>query len=314
MKKNVYATITALICAALCQTANAAAETSAIDQGAGPAFFFSHDNENFTTRRVAVEYLPDFQNVDALTGVRFTEHTYKQDGWQRDGQQVTLMTRHRDPATYNGWQLDAGVFHQDDHNLLTLDGGWRQQLTQHTGLELFINRDWVETHNALDRGIHFTFGGASIEQGFGDHVTLIGLAGYQDFSDGNKREHARLKLVYQPWLDQGLTLQARYRRYHSDADDVGGAYFNPKHYDESMLALGWRKRFMGWTGSLTAGAGIQHVNDDPQSNTRLLEIAVQSPIRGKQSLSLSGGYNQSASFNGPDYRYRYIQGEWILRF
>ncbi|HJU49365.1 MAG TPA: hypothetical protein VJ575_01310, partial [Pseudogulbenkiania sp.] len=182
------------------------------------------------------------------------------------------------------------------------------------GLELFLNRDWVETQASLDRGVHFNFWGASLDQGLGDHLTLVALAGQQDFSDDNQRTHGRLKLIYQPWLDLGLTLQARYRLYHSSRNDVGGDYFNPSNYEESMFAVGWRKRVQGWTTSLTAGIGRQQINDDPHSNTRLLELGLQSPLRGQQSLQLRVGYNQSASFNGPDYRYRYLQGEWIARF
>ncbi|ENX10664.1 hypothetical protein F897_00859 [Acinetobacter variabilis] len=29
---------------------------------------------------------------------------------------------------------------------------------------------------------------------------------------------------------------------------------------------------------------------------------------------MNAGYNRSASFYGPNYDYRYIKGEWIMRF
>lgn len=312
MNKLLQPTLLALLLAA--SPLGQAAEPASDDQGAGAAFFLSRDNEGFTTRRLALEYLPDYQHADALTGVRYTDHHYSQHDWQRDGQQIALLHRQIDPATANGWQIDTGLFRQGGHDLLTLDGNYRRALAPRTGLELFVNRDWVETQNSLDRGVHFNYWGASLDQGLGEHVTLVGLAARQDFSDGNERSHGRLKLIYQPWLDLGLTLQARYRTYHSSSDDVDGAYFNPKNYDESMLAVGWRKRLQGWTGTLTAGLGRQQVNDDPRSNTRLLELGLQSPLRAQQSLRLRGGYSQSASFNGPDYRYRYLQGEWIARF
>lgn len=74
-------------------------------------------------------------------------------------------------------------------------------------------------------------------------MTLVGLAAQQYFSDGNRRDHGRLRLIYQPSLDLGLTLQARYRTYRSSHEDVDRAYFNPKNYSEAMLAVGWRQRF-----------------------------------------------------------------------
>ncbi|MGN5477379.1 hypothetical protein ACTMU2_12180 [Cupriavidus basilensis] len=150
--------------------------------------------------------------------------------------------RKLDPATLNGWTLEGGIFTQGGHTLATVDGGYRLALAKRTSLEVFVNRDWVETQTALDRGVHYTFGGVALDQGIGPHVTVVGVAGQQYFSDGNRRDHGRLRLIYQPSLDLGLTLQARFRAYHSSQEDVGRAYFNPDHYSESMLAVGWRQR------------------------------------------------------------------------
>lgn len=284
------------------------------ENGIGAVFAWSHDNEGFNTQRIGLEYLPRHENLSSTMGIRATHHHYTQNGWRQDGQQIALIARQRDPATYNGWDLNAGVFHQGQHNLLTLDGAYRLPVTSSTGLEIFINRDWVETQRSLERGIHFTYWGASVDQQLGQHLTVVGLVGQQAFSDSNSRLHGRFKLIYQPWLDSGLTLQLRHRRYHSNADNVEGNYFNPKKYDESMLAAGWRKQYQGWRTSLTIGMGIQHVNDDPSTHTRLLEASIESPIRSAQSIKISGGHNQSASYNGPNYRHSYIQGEWIIRF
>jgi hypothetical protein len=292
----------------------AAGDNDNFAPGAGAALYLSKDNEGFFTQRTAVEYLPRFKHGESLTGVRYTGHYFKQGDWSRSGEQLTFLHRDIEPATANGWQLDSGLFHQGGHDLLTADGNCRAALAERTALEVFVNRDWVETANALDKGVHFTYAGGGVEQGFGPHVTVIGLAGYQSFSDANSRNHGRIRLIIQPDLDLGLTLQARYRVYTSSSEDVGGAYFNPSRYDEAMLAIGWRQRLLGWTTRLTAGAGRQHVADDPSTPTRLLEIGAQSPPIHAYSIGLRGGFNQSASFNGPDYRYRYLQGELIVGF
>lgn len=283
-------------------------------QGIGGALFSSKDNEDFFTQRTAVEYLPRFTHGDALTGVRVTSHRFEQNNWSRNGQQLTLMHRDIDPATANGWQLESGLFRQGEHRLLTLDGNYRAPLAKDTAVEFFINRDWVETAEGLNQGIHFTYAGGSLEQGIGSHVTLVGLLGHQRFSDDNYRNHGRVRLIVQPNLDLGLTLQARYRVYTSKSEDVGGAYFNPKQYDESLLMVGWRQRISGWMAHLTAGAGRQRVADDPSTPARLLEINLHSPPHRSYSFRMRGGVNQSASFNGPNYRYNYILGEWILGF
>ena len=291
-----------------------AAGDDAPAQGAGAALYVSKDNENFYTQRIAAEYLPRFNHGDSLTGVRYTDHYYAQGDWSRHGEQISLIHRDIDPATANGWQLDTGVFQQGGHTMLTLDGNYRRPLAERTAVEFFVDREWVETQAALDKGINFTFVGGVVEQGLGQHVTVLGVAGYQDFNDGNSRNHGRVRVIYQPDLDLGLTLQARYRVYTSSKDDVGGAYFNPDRYDETMLAVTYRKRFMRWTAFAIAGAGRQHVAEDPWTPTRLYEAWVLSPPVHAYSFRARAGYNQSANFNGPDYRYHYLLGELIIGF
>lgn len=280
-------------------------------EGAGATIFMSHDNDSFSTQRIGVEYLPRYQHLGSLTGVRLTEHHYEHDNWSRDGQQLSVTHRDVDPVTAQGWQLEAGLFRQGGHDALTADGFYRTTVFAHTGAELMLSRDVVETVNALNSGIYFTLAGASVEQALNPYFSVVGLGARQEFSDGNHRNHARLKLILQPDLDLGLTLQLRYRTYTSSA--ISPAYFNPSRYDESMLAFGWRQRTMGWTASLTAGAGEQHVANDPATPTRLLEVALQNPVNRGWGLRVSGGLNRSASFGGPNYRYSYLQAEWISK-
>lgn len=304
-----------LVLVLLCLAPNltAAAAPANPDQGVGATLFASHDSEGFNTLALGLEYLPELQHANNLTGVRVSSRHYSQGSWSRDARQVALLKRAIDPATYNGWQLDAGLSEQGGHGMLTLDGGYHLPLAAKTGLDLFVDREWVEAQTALDKGVYFTFLGASVDQGLSEHWTVVGVAGRQDFSDSNSRDHYRAKLVYQPILDLGLTLQGRYRTYHSNLDNVGGVYFNPVDYDETLLAAGWRQRMQGWTLLLTAGAGTQHINHGPGTNTRLLELALDSPVRGDQFIRLRGGYSLGAAFGGPDYEYTWLQAEWIVR-
>ena len=281
--------------------------------GAGLLAFGASDSEGFDTQRVGLAYLPAFAGRDALGGVRYAASRFAIDDWRRHAQQLSGVYRRIDPASTDGVQLDAGYSRQGGHGLLTIDAGYRTALAAGSAVELFINRDWVETRRALDDGVSFTFAGAALEQALGQHVTVVGVAGYQDFSDGNHRQHGRAKLIVQPLLELGLTLQARYRVYHSDAD-LPRTYFNPQRYDESMLAVGWRKRFEGWMASLTAGVGRQRVGGAERTPTRLLEAGLESPTRASQSLRLRAGLNKNASFGGPDYTYRYAQAEWLIGF
>jgi len=294
-------------------TASTSAPAAEYIQGVGALADFSADSESFNIRRMGVVLLPNFTHADFLGGIKYTDHHYEQNSWSRDGRQISLLYRQIETATANGMQLEAGVFSQGQFDLLTADANYRTPVAEGTGLELFVNRDWVETAAALDKGVNFTFGGIALDQVLNRHFTLVGVAGLQNFSDDNFRNHGRVKLIYQPDPDLGLTLQLRYRAYTSSSSNVGGAYFNPNQYEETMLALGWRQRVNGWMANMTAGAGQQKVASDPDTPTLLLELGLQSPVKNRSySFRLRAIVNQSASFNGPDYRYNLLHGEWIL--
>lgn len=318
MKNNkigIYAVVPLLIGMSASSLANGLEENPAHNERAlGTEFFFSDDSEGFQTRKLSAEFLPQYKHADDYLGIRGSAYQYKADDWSQDGQKISLIGRNIDSATANGWALEAGIVDQGDHTLFTFDGSYRTPLAEKTALEVFANRDWVETQPALEQGTNFTFIGAALDQGLGEHVTVVGVAGSQFFSDDNRRDHGRIRLIYQPSLDLGLTLQARYRTYQSSEEDVGREYFNPQDYQESMLALGWRQRFSGWSAGLTAGFGREKINQDSSQATRLFELNLQSPVRGSQFLRMNAGYNRSASFYGPDYDYRYIRGEWIVQF
>ena len=314
MKLGPYGILLGLVLGLARITASATSMDAQFSAAIGAGLSLSHDNEGFSTQRISIEYFPRYQNADLLTGLRATTHSYGQNNWSRSGQQLTFFHRNIDPATANGWQLEAGLFGQGGHTLLTLDGSYRKALAERTGLELFVNRDWVETAKALDNGVHFTFAGVALEQGLGERMTVVGVAGRQEFSDGNNRNHGRLKLIFQPDPDSGLTFQVRYRAYTSSSDNVGGFYFNPENYNEAMLALGWRKKIPGWNLSLTGGIGQQKVADGPYTATHLLEGSVQNAPSRPYSLRVRAGLNQSAAFNGPNYRYSYLLSEWIIPF
>jgi len=181
---------------------------------------------------------------------------------------------------------------------------------------MFANRDVVETRAALDRGVYFNFVGASVDVPVNDHLTLVGLVGQQAFSDDNQRRYLRARVIWQPSLDLGLTLQLRYRWFDNSKLDVGRAYFNPERYQEGMLAVGWRQRMGDWRHGLTAGLGTQQIAAEPFTPTQLLEFSSETQAE-RYALRLRAGYSRAsgaAATNDPDYWYRYVMGELVLPF
>ncbi|UUZ53861.1 hypothetical protein LP419_35595 [Massilia sp. H-1] len=225
------------------------------------------------------------------------------------------MHRDLDSATTDGLQVEAGFSRQGGRSLFTLDGklpqGAGRKNQRGSVPQPRLGRNPARARRR--RALHLWRRGART----GARPTCDGGGsglGYQDFSDGNHRTHGRLRLIVQPSLDLGLTLQARLRTYRSASDSTPRAYFNPARYDEAMLALGFRKRFSGNMASVTVGVGRQRVGDAERTATRLLEASWETPVKAKSSLRLRAGYNRSAAFGGPDYSYRYAQAEWLLAF
>lgn len=305
----VYKVIAVMIAA--CGAPMAAADTPA----AGGSFHYAVDSESFNNRRISVDALTSFRHLDGKTGVRYIDHSYARGGWQRSGEQLRFFTHQLDRRTADGWMLESGLFRQAEHSLWTLDASYRKTMAGGTALEVFANRDIVETRNALELGTHFNFVGGAVDQPLNRHLTAVGLLGHQGYSDGNQRRHARARLIYQPSLDLGLTLQLRYRYFDNSKDDVASAYFNPKRYDESLFAVSWRHRAGDWRTALTAGAGVQRITGDDSSNTRLLDASAERQMPG-YAIRLRAGYSRAAAAaaSDPAYAYRYATGEVLFPF
>lgn len=284
------------------------------DLAGGPGVFFSRDSEGFAVDRYHLFAMPSYRSGSELTGARISHHRYSQNGWREEGEQAALVHRRGHPGDPESLQLEAGIFRQGGHQMLSLEGNYGRQIADRTRVEVFGSRDWVETAPALQRGVHFTFLGAALEQGVGEHVTLVGLAGSQAFSDDNRRDHLRLRAIYQPFLDSGLTLQIRHSFFHSTRQDVDGAYFNPENYRRTLFGVGYRQRLQGWVGMLTLGSGPQKIDGADDRRSDLVEFSLESPRQLASSFRLRGGYSRAAGFNGPDYDYRYLQAEWLFSF
>lgn len=288
---------------------------SAAGLAAGGNLFFSKDSEGFSSRRLSAETVTGFRHLDAKTGLRYTDHQFSREGWYRSGEQLRFVAHRIDRRTADGWLVEAGVFRQSVHELVTLDSSYRKTLRPGTTIEGFASRDFVETRTALDLGTHFHFAGVAVDHQLTPQLTVVGLLGHQGFSDDNQRRHARARLIYQPWQDLGLTLQLRYRHFDSSKEDVGGAYFNPKRYDETLAAVSWRQRAGDWRTALTAGLGVQHINQDQGTGTRLLEASAEKQVAG-YALRLRAGYSRAAAAaaTDPAYAYRYAVGELLIPF
>jgi len=278
-----------------------------------PNFLISHDSENFDVKKITLGAMPFYKDALHYQGIQVSDYSYSNNDWSKSSSQVNYINKSINKKDYIGYTVNVGVKNLGQHNLATADINYGIKLGETTATEVFYNRDYVETVNSLNAGIYYNYYGVSIQQEFLNRFTLIGLMAQHQFSDENTRTHIRAKLICDIFPEYGINLQLRHRRF-TDSDDPKGNYFNPDQYFEDMLAVGYRKRIEGWMFSSLIGMGKQKVNGDEMTDTMLIEAEVTSPLVNRFYLNSKIGYSESAGFNGPDYRYQYIQANLIFNF
>jgi hypothetical protein len=248
---------------------------------------------------VLFDYASPFQ----YSGVAVQNVHYEQDGWRDDVVGLVGLYRNQKRDTLEGIRAEAGVVSVGGKLRPVGDVTWSLRPRPTTGIELIAAGDVVGTRPALERGISYGLAAASMEQQFGERFTVVGLAGWQPFTDGNARGLLRARIIYSTPVE-GFSLQARWRQYESREDDVDGAYFNPGHYRNWDAGLAWRRRVNGWLVSGLAGAGREKIDDQSWQGTTVAELRAEGRVRGESVLSAGLLYSRAAGFHtNPDYWY-----------
>ncbi len=314
--KNIFRIF--LLCTAILFTSHSVAQEEPESKKQAilfPSFYFSSDNEGFTTYKYQIGYLPLYEHGDNYTGVMIQQQYFTQDDWKSSGQQYTLMTRAINPRNALGYNLNIGYNVENGHQLITTDSSYGFQVTDTTRAEVMAARNRLETQGSLDSGTYYTLGGASIEQQLFKGLTAIAMGANMYISDSNTRPIFKAKLIYDLLPAYGITAQLRYRQFRSTNINVTRDYFNPEKYNETMIAIGFRKRIEGWVVSGTIGLGRQSVNNETQTGTQLYELAVTSPVASNGFyLKARAGYGNSAGILGENYFYRYVMADFIFPF
>ena len=173
-------------------------------------------------------------------------------------------------------------------------------------LELFLEREVVETPLGLERGIHYTYGGAALDLPLGDDDMTVLLAGVQAFDGGNRRTHLRLRQVHVLSQAHGLSVQLRLR-HARDSRPHSYDYYSPRWYARVLPVLQWRRFSGGWQFRVAAGAGRQADADNGWRNARRLEAGVTSPADRPWSFDASLVHTDEPSGASGGGGYRYTQ-------
>jgi hypothetical protein len=289
---------------ALAMAAGARAESPA----ALGSLDIASDTDGFHVTRMRAGVLYPYGSYLDYVGVAAQNTRYSQSGWSRNVAGVEGLYRKQDAATLAGILAEGGVVEVAGKIRVVGDATWSARPLPDTGVELIAAGDLVDTQTAISRGIAFGFFGASAEQAFLERFTLIGLAGYQPFTDGNDRVHFRARAIWQVLAEYGVTLQARWRQYESSKEDVDRAYFNPDRYRQWQGVVAFRRRYAGWVWSGAIGFGRELVDSGGETSrqpTQLAEFRAEGPIAENVRLVFNALYNKSTGYvDAPDYSYR----------
>ncbi len=302
--------------AALCATVAWGMNTSAIAAentcAVAPAWSQSSDSDGLTIRKAFAAALPSYSSGLKWQGVELQEQRYQQNANTLSGHGVNYTAQDLDALTGLGYSLKVGL--NQGPNKTTAIGEWNYNRAYNTQLHwgVFASRDWVESINALQQGIHYDLVGGNVDYQLHPRVTVVGSLVQTHFSDGQDRQQQRARAVWDAWPDQGITLQWAYKHQLGDANGAASAnYFNPDRLNESMGLIGWRRRYEGWQWYVRVGEGRQTLNYDGSSPARLAELQLTSPVHGSSYFKLRLGRSETVGINGPGYVYRYLDTQWI---
>lgn len=267
----------------------------------------SSDAQRFGALKMRTGALLDYASAFEYVGVAVQTTHYTQSGWSRDAPAVLAVWRKQNRETLAGTVAEAGLVRVAGRTRLIGDATLSLRPSPRTGIELLAASDLVETRPALERAIAYTFGAISAEQQLTPRFTVIGLAGYQRFSDGNDRVHLRGRMIWMVMPEHGVSAQLRLRQYASKQFPVDGAYFSPDRYREWQAGLAMRKRAAGWTWSGTLAAGREQIDRQDWQTTLRTELRAEGALGERTHLVLSGSYQRSSddAVATPDSGYWY---------
>jgi hypothetical protein len=273
------------------------------------------DADHFAALRLRSGALFDYASPFRYTGVAAQTTHYTQSGWHSDAPAFLLLWRNQRRDTLAGTIAEAGLVRIAGRTRLIGDATWSLRPNERTGIEFLGSADLVETPRALDRATAYAFLAMSAERQLTGRFTVIGLAGYQRFTDGNARLHLRGRVIWMLVPEQGLSAQLRYRQYDNRQLDVDGAYFNPAHYREMQGGLAIRKRYAGWIWSGTVAAGREEIDSDVHHATALVDFRTEGVLGGRTRLVIHASYNRSAGYVAADgYWYRIVGVNVVVPF
>lgn len=296
-----------LSCLALVMSATA---TSVSAQSLGPTgggpvpgveMNFSTDSDHTDVVKVLGRALWTFEDRDHYQGIAIERASFSPSG-DRARQETRVYADLADNLGRD-WRWHARVGTNGGTAL-----GAASLRSKDWSKEFFLEREIVETPLGLDRGIYYTFGGASFDIPAGPRTSFNVMGGLQEFTGKNVRYHLRGTAVRVLAPDLGLSAQLRARYFHSTRPGEFD-YYSPRNFT-SVLPVLQMRRFDkgGWMYVVALGYGAQKATGAKRQSAKLADVRIESPARSTKLQAFAQLQYSNNSLNQGGTGYRYFAG------
>lgn len=275
-----------------------AAETPA----GGVELWASTDSDHTDVIKLTGRALWKFEGRDEYQGIAVEHAWFRPQGGDTREENRVYLDIADDLGSQWRWKARVGT---DGHTVL----GSASLRTADWKHEFFLEREIVETPIGLDRGIYYTFAGASLDLPAGDRDTFNVTAAVQEFTGKNVRLHLRGNYVHVVKRDLGLSVQLRTRYYHSTRPGEFD-YYSPRDFVQLVPVVQLR-RFdqKGWMYLAALGYGGQKATGSGWQSARLVDLRIESPVRGRGFQAFAGlQYSNNSLSQGGGGGYHYVAG------
>jgi tetratricopeptide (TPR) repeat protein len=202
--------------------------------------------------------------------------------------------------------VNLGGARVGDWNFARANADWDYRIDDTYDINAAFDRSPILTTTAIANRLLFetysVAGGVRVV----DNLTIAPALYHQDFSDGNSRNGASLRVVLSPYdlpvpaTAMGAQLFARI--FHSSQPSTG-VYFNPEDYNQAQLDLTAVHRFNDdWTLRALAGGGYQSVNGAVSASYDFeVSLAARLPGNGRAELHFNRNSFASNAGGGSGY-------------
>jgi hypothetical protein len=290
----------ALALAALSQPFTAAAQEAVdgedrLGHAAGADVFFQADADDTEVWRAGVNLDAVYDGPQKYRGLRLEKAWFNPLGQGWEGRE-RIYLRAADKSGGWNWQANVGT---DGKTVL---GSASVHDDSRYRREFFVERDVLETPRGLSEGIYHTFAGAAVDLPLDERNQLTLVAGIQEFTGENLRQHLRANYIHM--VGPGVSAQLR-TRWFRNSHPREADYYSPRWYAQVLPVLQVRGTTdEGTRLLLVGGLGVQRDSGTGWRRASYAAAQATSPPVAP-GWSVTGGFvfTETPTTSGQSYSY-----------